>query len=593
MDEINKAEKKKNKKEIESKKEKEKEKKYDSESEESEESEELKESEESEEEIKKEKNNKNNQIKIDKKDKIKDKKEDNNKNKDNNIDKDNKDNKDNINTINQEIKNKEYFSNVKFSEMNLNKILIERLNYQGYEIATEVQAKSIPIALKGEDIIGSAKTGSGKSLAFLIPTVEYLLKNPKSEGIQALVITPTRELALQLYDLAKMLLNDNGTICVLVIGGGNRKKEAEKLRSGEAKIVICTPGRLIDHMVNTKNFIYNTIKILIIDEADKILKIGFEEELKEIIKLIPKNRQTLLFSATITPKVEDLITLSVKSYENIRIKSDEPTVSTLEQGFLKIDADKKFLFLFTFFKKNKNSKIIVFFATCKEVEFYSSLLNYVDVPVLSITGEYKQQKRSTTFMEFCALEKGILLCTDVAQRGLDIPDIDWVIQYDPPHDPEEYLHRVGRTARGANNIGKALLMILPNEINFIRMLQLYKIKLDEFQFPEKKLAKVQEQLEKLVNKKDKFLLNLATEAYRAYIHSYNAQTDKDSFNLEKLDLLKVCKSFGLISPPFVHLNIKPTTNSMRRKNERKKFEFNNRHQKGNFNKDGDERQFVH
>ena len=509
-----------------------------------------------------------------------------------------KDNKNNVQTnIKKEIKenpkNDEYFSNIKFSEMNLNKILLERLNLQGYEIATEIQAKSIPIALKGEDIIGSAKTGSGKSLAFLIPTVEYILNHPKNEGIQALVITPTRELALQLYDLAKILMNDNCTSCVLVIGGGNRKKEAEKLSSNEARIIICTPGRLIDHMVNTKKFDYNNIKILIIDEADKILKIGFEEELTEIIKLIPKNRQTLLFSATITPKVEDLITLSVKNYENIRIKSSDPTVSTLEQGYLKIDADKKFLFLFTFFKKNKNSKILVFFATCKEVEFYSSLLNYVDVPVLSITGEYKQQKRSTTFMEFCSLEQGILLCTDVAQRGLDIPDVDWVIQYDPPHDPEEYLHRVGRTARGANKVGKALLMIMPNEINFIRMLQLYKIKLDEFQFPEKKLAKVQEQLEKLVNKKDKFLLNLATDAYRAYIHSYHANTDKDTFDLEKLDLLKVCKSFGLISPPFVHLNIKPKTNSMRRKNDRKKFEFNNRHQRGNFNEDKDERQFVH
>ena len=506
--------------------------------------------------------------------------------------------KDNVQTnIKKEIKenpkNDEYFSNIKFSEMNLNKILLERLNLQGYEIATEIQAKSIPIALKGEDIIGSAKTGSGKSLAFLIPTVEYILNHPKNEGIQALVITPTRELALQLYDLAKILMNDNGTSCVLVIGGGNRKKEAEKLSSNEARIIICTPGRLIDHMVNTKKFDYNNIKILIIDEADKILKIGFEEELTEIIKLIPKNRQTLLFSATITPKVEDLITLSVKNYENIRIKSSDPTVSTLEQGYLKIDADKKFLFLFTFFKKNKNSKILVFFATCKEVEFYSSLLNYVDVPVLSITGEYKQQKRSTTFMEFCSLEQGILLCTDVAQRGLDIPNVDWVIQYDPPHDPEEYLHRVGRTARGANKVGKALLMIMPNEINFIRMLQLYKIKLDEFQFPEKKLAKVQEQLEKLVNKKDKFLLNLATDAYRAYIHSYHANTDKDTFDLEKLDLLKVCKSFGLVSPPFVHLNIKPKTNSMRRKNDRKKFEFNNRHQRGNFNEDKDERQFVH
>ena len=556
----------------------------------------------SEEEIKKEIDNKN---EIKKKNKENNKFDNKNNNKEEKTDKEDKDNKTenyykedkekNINKIIEEKKpkNTDYFSNIKFSEMNLNKILLERLNLQGYEIATEVQAKSIPIALKGEDIIGSAKTGSGKSLAFLIPTVEFILKNPKNEGVQALVITPTRELALQLYDLAKSLMNDNGTTCVLVIGGGNRRKEAEKLSSGDAKIVICTPGRLIDHMVNTKKFEYNTMKILIIDEADKILKIGFEEELKEILKLIPKNRQTLLFSATITPKVEDLITLSVKNYENIRIKSDDPTVSTLEQGFLKIDADKKFLFLFTFFKKNKNSKILVFFATCKEVEFYSSLLNYVDVPVLSITGEYKQQKRSTTFMEFCALEKGILLCTDVAQRGLDIPDIDWVIQYDPPHDPEEYLHRVGRTARGADKLGKALLMILPNEINFIRMLQLYKIKLDEFQFPEKKLAKVQEQLEKLVNKKDKFLLNLATEAYRAYIHSYNAQTDKDTFDLEKLDLLKVCKSFGLISPPFVHLNIKPTTNSMRRKNDRKKFEYNNRQQRGKFNKETDDRQFVH
>ena len=556
----------------------------------------------SEEEIKKEIDNKN---EIKKKNKENNKFDNKNNNKEEKTDKEDKDNKTenyykeekekNINKIIEEKKpkNKDYFSNIKFSEMNLNKILLERLNLQGYEIATEVQAKSIPIALKGEDIIGSAKTGSGKSLAFLIPTVEFILKNPKNEGVQALVITPTRELALQLYDLAKSLMNDNGTTCVLVIGGGNRRKEAEKLSSGDAKIVICTPGRLIDHMVNTKKFEYNTMKILIIDEADKILKIGFEEELKEILKLIPKNRQTLLFSATITPKVEDLITLSVKNYENIRIKSDDPTVSTLEQGFLKIDADKKFLFLFTFFKKNKNSKILVFFATCKEVEFYSSLLNYVDVPVLSITGEYKQQKRSTTFMEFCALEKGILLCTDVAQRGLDIPDVDWVIQYDPPHDPEEYLHRVGRTARGADKLGKALLMILPNEINFIRMLQLYKIKLDEFQFPEKKLAKVQEQLEKLVNKKDKFLLNLATEAYRAYIHSYNAQTDKDTFDLEKLDLLKVCKSFGLISPPFVHLNIKPTTNSMRRKNDRKKFEYNNRQQRGKFNKETDDRQFVH
>ena len=453
-----------------------------------------------------------------------------------------------------------------------------------------------PIALNGEDIIGSAKTGSGKSLAFLIPAIQKIYEEPKKKEIEILIITPTRELALQLYDLAKDLLTGNSEIIALLIGGENRKKEALKLLSGNIRIIVATPGRLLDHMENTKNFDYSKINMLIIDEADKILKIGFEEEIKEIIKKIPKNRQTLLFSATITPKVEDLITLSVREYKNIHIKNtDDPSVSTLEQGFINIEADKKFLFLFTFIKKNLNRKIIIFFSTCKEVEFFSNLLNYVDVPVLSISGDYKQQKRSTTFIEFCSLEKGILLCTDVAQRGLDIPDIDWVIQYDPPHDPEEYLHRVGRTARGANKIGKALLMILPNEIGFIRLLQLYKIKIEEFEFPENKLAKIQEQFEKLVNKKDHYLLNLATEAYRAYLHAYNTNNDKDNFNIEKLDLIKLCKSFGLLSPPFVHLNIKFSTNSSRRKNNRKREEFLN-YKRNKINNESsnnnDNRQFI-
>ena len=511
----------------------------------------------------------------------------------------------NINNINESnkidnIKNNkdDYFSDKKFSDFSINPSILSNLERLGYEKATQVQSESIPIALNGEDIIGSAKTGSGKSLAFLIPAIQKVYEEPKKKEIEILIITPTRELALQLYDLAKDLLTGNSEIIALLIGGENRKKEALKLLSGNIRIIVATPGRLLDHMENTKNFDYSKINMLIIDEADKILKIGFEEEIKEIIKKIPKNRQTLLFSATITPKVEDLITLSVREYKNIHIKNtDDPSVSTLEQGFINIEADKKFLFLFTFIKKNLNRKIIIFFSTCKEVEFFSNLLNYVDVPVLSISGDYKQQKRSTTFIEFCSLEKGILLCTDVAQRGLDIPDIDWVIQYDPPHDPEEYLHRVGRTARGANKIGKALLMILPNEIGFIRLLQLYKIKIEEFEFPENKLAKIQEQFEKLVNKKDHYLLNLATEAYRAYLHAYNTNNDKDNFNIEKLDLIKLCKSFGLLSPPFVHLNIKFSTNSSRRKNNRKREEFlnykrrNNNNESSN-NNNNDNRQFI-
>lgn len=370
-----------------------------------------------------------------------------------------------------------YFSEKKFSDMNLTDETVNSLTESGFDTATEIQAKCIPMAMEGMDIIGSAKTGSGKSLAFLIPSVEILARSEdkESKSTRVLVLTPTRELALQLFNLSRDLLRFHEQhSCALIMGGANRKVEAEKLRRG-VSLIIATPGRLLDHLVNTKGFDYSKISLLVIDEADDILKIGFEKELKEIISLIPKNRQTMLFSATLSPKVEDIITLSMKNYQFIGIKSKEATVSTLEQGYVVVEPDKKFRFLYSFIRKNLNKKIMVFFSTIKAVEFYSALLNYVDIPCKAIHGEQKQQKRSTTYLEFCGLEKGILLCTDVAQRGLDFPDVDWVIQYDPPHDPQEYLHRVGRTARGANKKGKALLVLIPCEIGMVRYLKSYKV----------------------------------------------------------------------------------------------------------------------
>jgi ATP-dependent RNA helicase DDX18/HAS1 len=370
-----------------------------------------------------------------------------------------------------------YFSEQKFADMNLSEQTVNSLTESGFETATEIQAKCIPMAIEGSDIIGSAKTGSGKSLAFLIPAVEILAKSEdkESKATRVLVLTPTRELALQLFNLSRDLLRFHEQhSCALIMGGANRKVEAEKLRRG-VSLIIATPGRLLDHLVNTKGFDYSKISLLVIDEADDILKIGFEKELKEIISLIPKTRQTMLFSATLSPKVEDIITLSMRNYQYIGIKSKEATVSTLEQGYVVVEPDKKFRFLYSFIRKNLNKKIMVFFSTIKAVEFYSSLLNYVDIPCKAIHGDQKQQKRSTTYLEFCGLEKGILLCTDVAQRGLDFPDVDWVIQYDPPHDPQEYLHRVGRTARGANKKGKALLVLIPCEIGMVRYLKSYKV----------------------------------------------------------------------------------------------------------------------
>jgi ATP-dependent RNA helicase DDX18/HAS1 len=331
-----------------------------------------------------------------------------------------------------DIKKDKYFSNIKFEEFDIDPKTLLSLTENNFFTATEIQAKTIPLSLSGADIMGSAKTGSGKSLAFLIPAVESVIKSKHLSGTKVIILTPTRELALQLYNLAKDLLMYHKETCALIIGGANRKTEAEKLKSG-ASIIIATPGRLLDHMKNTKNFTYQNNCMLIIDEADAILKIGFEQELKDIINLLPKKRQSLLFSATMSSKLDDIIRLSLKNPIQISTKSDEATVSNLEQGYVIIEPDHKFLLLYTFLRKNPNKKIIVFFSSCKEVEFYNHLLNYVDISVLSTHGGQKQQKRTATFFEFSNMETGILLCTDVVQRGLDFPDVDWIIQYDPPH----------------------------------------------------------------------------------------------------------------------------------------------------------------
>ena len=330
--------------------------------------------------------------------------------------------------------NENYFSEKKFTEFGLSDKTLEYLKSLNYHTATEIQSKCIPLILEGNDIIGSAKTGSGKSLAFLIPAIEKFNKDEDilTESVKVLVLTPTRELALQLFTLTKDLLSNYNNTCALIMGGANRKVEAEKLKKG-VSVIIATPGRLLDHMANTKGFIYSNINLLIIDEADAILKNGFEKELREILSMLPKQKQSLLFSATISPKVEDIIRLSMKSPIYMGIKSKEATVSSLQQGYVIVSPENKFLLLYTFVRKNLEKKIMIFYSSCKAVEFYSYLLNYVDIPVKAIHGGHKQQKRSTTYLEFLNSDKGILLCTDVAQRGLDFPDVDWIIQYDPPH----------------------------------------------------------------------------------------------------------------------------------------------------------------
>ncbi|KEH38007.1 putative RNA helicase [Medicago truncatula] len=456
-----------------------------------------------------------------------------------------------------------------FSSLGLSERTSQAIAAMSFTHMTQIQAKSIPPLLMGKDVLGAARTGSGKTLAFLIPAVEllYNVQFTPRNGTGVIVICPTRELAIQTHAVASELMKGyHSQTLGKVIGGVGRKGEAERIVKG-VNLLIATPGRLLDHLQNTKGFIYKNLKCLMIDEADRILESNFEEEMKQILNILPKKRQTALFSATQTKKVEDLARLSFQTppvYVDVDIGREKVTVEGLEQGYVVVPCAKRFVVLYSFLKRYQSKKVMVFFSSCNSVKFHADLLKFIGLDCLNIHGKQKQNSRTSTFFNFCKAEKGILLCTDVAARGLDIPAVDWIVQFDPPDEPKEYIHRVGRTARGEGGKGNALLFLIPEELQFLRYLKAAKVPVKEYAFDDKKLSNVQSQLEKMVA--SVYHLNtLAKEAYRSYILAYNAHSMKEIFNVHRLDLQAVATSFCFTNPPKISLNIDSSASKHRKK----------------------------
>ncbi|RJE23617.1 hypothetical protein PHISCL_04031 [Aspergillus sclerotialis] len=448
----------------------------------------------------------------------------------------------------------------KFAELNLSDKTMMAIKGMGFETMTEIQQRAIPPLMAGRDVLGAAKTGSGKTLSFLIPAIEMLnaLRFKPRNGTGVIVVSPTRELALQIFGVARELMEHHPQKTYgIVIGGANRRAEAEKLMKG-VNLLIATPGRLLDHLQNTQGFVYKNLKTLVIDEADRILEVGFEDEMRQIVKILPnEGRQTMLFSATQTTKVEDLARISLRPgplYINVDHRKEHSTVEGLEQGYVVCEADKRFLLLFSFLKRNLKKKIIVFFSSCNCVKYHAELLNYIDLPVLELHGKQKQQKRTNTFFEFCNAKQGTLICTDVAARGLDIPAVDWIIQFDPPDDPRDYIHRVGRTARGSNGKGRSLMFLQPSEVGFLKHLKEARVPVVEFEFPAQKIVNVQSQLEKLIGQ-NYYLNKSAKDGYRAYLQAYASHSLRSVFDVHKLDLVKVAKGFGFPTPPRIDIQL--------------------------------------
>ncbi|KAH6990421.1 P-loop containing nucleoside triphosphate hydrolase protein [Ilyonectria sp. MPI-CAGE-AT-0026] len=474
-----------------------------------------------------------------------------------------------------------------FKELSLSEKTMKAIEEMGFTTMTEIQRRGIPPSLAGRDVLGAAKTGSGKTLAFLIPVVEMLcsLRFKPRNGTGVIVVSPTRELALQIFGVARELMAHHSQTYGIVIGGANRRAEAEKLSKG-VNLIIATPGRLLDHLQNTP-FVFKNLKSLVIDEADRILEIGFEDEMRQIIKILPKaDRQTMLFSATQTTKVEDLARISLRPgplYINVDEEKQFSTVEGLEQGYVLCEAEKRFLLLFSFLKRNLKKKVIVFFSSCACVKYHAELLNFIDLPVLDLHGKQKQQKRTNTFFEFCNAKQGTLICTDVAARGLDIPAVDWIVQFDPPDDPRDYIHRVGRTARGNNSKGRSLMFLQPSEVGFLSHLKAARVPVVEFDFPSNKIVNVQSQLEKLISQ-NYYLNKSAKDGYRSYLHAYASHSLRSVFDINKLDLARVAKGFGFSTPPRVEITLGASMSRDKKNQGRRAYGSQPRQKQGKFSR---------
>ncbi|CCH43143.1 ATP-dependent RNA helicase [Wickerhamomyces ciferrii] len=349
-----------------------------------------------------------------------------------------------------------------FQSLDLSRPILKGLSTLGYQTPSPIQSATIPIALLGKDIIAGAVTGSGKTAAYMIPVIERLLYKPaKLASTRVIVLTPTRELAIQVNDVGKKIGKFvNGLSFGLAVGGLNLRQQEQELKQ-RPDIVIATPGRIIDHLRNSPSFNVDGVEILIVDEADRMLEEGFQKELTEILDILPTKRQTLLFSATMNSKIKSLIQLSLKKPVRIMIDPPKQAATGLVQEFVRIRKRDhlKPSILFNILKKfTKDQRIVIFVARKEQAHKLRIILGLLGLKVSELHGSLTQEQRLQSINNFKTLTVPILICTDLASRGLDIPKIEVVLNFDMPKNFEVYLHRVGRTARGGRE-GKSISFV--------------------------------------------------------------------------------------------------------------------------------------
>lgn len=354
----------------------------------------------------------------------------------------------------------------KFSELKINSEVVELLRRQGITVATPVQEKVIPSARTGRDLIIQAKTGTGKTLAFILPTIERIKKIPVT---QALIIAPTRELATQIYKVATPIAKLLELEIILICGGQDVEREKNKLRHSP-QLIIGTTGRLLDHLQSGTINLSRANKI-VVDEADELLKLGFIEDVENLLRETAADRQLILCSATMPLRIRQLAAEFMSKPQEILIESKTVTLENIEQTILKVKPEKKFNRLVEILDEENPYLAIIF---CAKKETASKLAMEIAAlkkfPVDELHGDLTQQQRNFVMKKFRDATIQILVATDLAARGLDVEGVTHVISYDVPRDVETYIHRIGRTGR-AGNSGKAITLVTNDEIERLRRIE--------------------------------------------------------------------------------------------------------------------------
>jgi len=419
----------------------------------------------------------------------------------------------------------------------------------GFEFVMPVQKVVLPHFMQNHDVAVQAATGSGKTLSFVIPMTHHAIKNKTELGtheIFGLIIAPTRELAKQIHEVFSKLLEALGKYRVqLLIGGSNIEPDKKAFRDLGANFIIATPGKLKE-MMNAKvdGFSFRNLNLFVMDEADRLLNAEYQEDLTFILADLPKQRRTGIFSATLDsidrPSLKKLglrnplkIDVQVNNKTETKNGVEEETKSNnLPKGLKNYylicpNRAEKFTFLINFLKSHKKDKIILFFNTCASVSYYSKILSELewvkDFNMTSIHGQMKQKKRNKIYDSFVLWDNGMLVATDVVARGIDLPDVNWIIQFDPPQDPNFYVHRVGRTAR-AGRQGTALLLLLPHEDAYIPYMKNKNVEAEKYEdgdvkegdltYDEIKKEVMQVQLS------DKDIIEKGKSAFVSFVRSY-------------------------------------------------------------------------